>query len=152
APLSAAGALMHRGLCEADADYYATLLADRAAVISHRREVLANLLRTPAAHGVTLERMRVALGELPPSELLQVLDVLPARRINSRRARRLLLEVVLGHDQLALLAATHRQRLIRLLKHALGERTWSAAGRHLVSPTPPGEALLRRKLLRHARD
>jgi len=152
APVSATGALMHRGLCEADADYYVTLLADKAAVISHKREVLANLLRTPRARSASGARIREALRELPPPDLLQVLDVLPARRINLRRGRTLLLELVLGHDQLALLAATHRKRLVRLLKHALGERAWSAVSQHLASPTPPGDELLQRKLLRYARD
>jgi hypothetical protein len=152
AAVSATSQMLHRDLCVANPGYYLTLLTDPAATISHKREVLANVLRLPAARDLSRTRIREVVNGLPTPELLAVLDVLPARRINSRRARSLVLELILGHAQLTLLAATHRQRLIRLLKHALGERTWSAVERYLAHPTPTGDAVLTRKLLRHARD
>src|SRR5262249_52884463 len=120
APVSATSQMLHRDLCLANPGYYLALLTDPAAAISHTREVLANVLPLPAARDLSRMRIRQVMGGLPTLELLAVLDVLPARRINSRRGRSLVLELILGHAQLTLLAATHRQRLIRLLKHALG--------------------------------
>src|SRR5262249_25135750 len=48
------------------------------------------------------------------------------------------------------LAATRKRRLVRLLKHTLGEFTWASVKRALATSTPEGEALLQRELLRYA--
>src|SRR5262249_27810017 len=82
----------------------------------------------------------------------QVVEVLRTSRTNSHRARQVGLAFLLGHEQFPELAATHRQRVIRLLKHVLGERSWSSACRFLASSTPEGERFLQRKLLGHAPD
>ena len=147
-----AAAQTHRQLCEAAPAAYVALLADRAAAISHQREALANLLTLPSARGVAVAALRERLGELPAEDRLQVVDVVVARRINSSRARTLLRGVLIDDTLLPQLAPTHRQRLIRLLTHLLGEQTWYAIERHLASPTPEGEALLTRALLRGAPD
>ncbi|HEX5273362.1 MAG TPA: hypothetical protein VFW33_22855, partial [Gemmataceae bacterium] len=53
--------------------------------------------------------------------------------------------VVLAHPDLAALAATRRQRVVRLLKHLLGEKTWSAVRRALrPGSNGRGEELLQR--------
>ena len=68
------------------------------------------------------------------------------------RSRTLLRGVLIDDTLLTELAPTHRLRLIRLLTHLLGEQTWCAIERHLASPTPEGETLLTRALLRGAPD
>jgi hypothetical protein len=147
-----AAAQTHRQLCEADPAAYVALIADRAAVISHQREVLANLLTLPSAHRVAVAALRERVAELPAEDRLQVVGVVLARRINSSRARTLLRGVLIDDALLPQFAPTHRQRLIRLLTHLLGEQTWYAIERHLTSPTPEGEVLLTRALLRGAPD
>ena len=117
-----------------------------------QREALANLLRLPSARAVAVAALRERLGALPAEERLPVVDVVVARRINSSRARMLLRGVLIDDTLLTELAPTHRQRLIRVLTHLLGEQTWYAIERHLASPTPEGEALLTRALLRGAPD
>jgi len=84
--------------------------------------------------------------------LLQVLDGLRQRRVNGRRARELGLRALLGHERLAELAANHRLRLVRLLKHLLGERTWSSVRRFLEIASPEGDRFLHAKVLRFAAD
>jgi hypothetical protein len=150
--LTPAAAQTHRQLCEAEPSAYVALLADRASVISHKREALANLLTLSAARGIAAVALRERLRDLPAEERLQVVDVLVARRINSSRARALLRGVLIDDALLPQLAPTHRQRLMRLFTHLLGEQTWYAIERHLASPTPEGETLLTRALLRGAPD
>src|SRR5262245_44403019 len=113
-PVTSAAEQTHRRLCEASPTAYVALLADRASVISHKREALANLLTLASAREAPIVAMREALRTLPTSELLQALDVLPTRRINSHRARRLMRDILIGEDHLSSLAATHRRRLIHL--------------------------------------
>jgi hypothetical protein len=60
------------------------------------------------------------------------------------------LSFLIGHEQFPGLAAIKRQRLGHLLKHVLGERTWSAVKRALASTTPEGEIFLQREVLRYA--
>jgi hypothetical protein len=57
------------------------------------------------------------------------------------RSRTLLRALLIEDGLLPQLAPTHRQRLIRVLTHLLGEQTWYGIERHLASPTPEGEAL-----------
>src|SRR5690242_15585870 len=87
-PLTEAGAALHRRLCETSPRPYLALLADPAAVISHQREVLANLLRVPAARTIPRAHLRELLDQLPTERVLQILDILPARRINGQRAHK----------------------------------------------------------------
>jgi hypothetical protein len=143
---------LHRALCEAAPELYLHLLADPRADVSHKRQVLLTLITHPAARGIDWRRMVEMLGRLPPAEGLQVLDVLRTSMTNRRRAREVGLAFLLGHAQFPNLAAGHRQRLIRLFRHVLGERTWSACCRYLANKPPEGEAFLQRKLLRFATD
>jgi hypothetical protein len=143
---------LHRALCEAAPELYLHLLADPRADVSHKRQVLLTLITHPAARGIAWRSMVEVLRRLPPAEGLQVLDVLRTSMTNRRRAREVGLAFLLGHAQFPDLAAGHRQRLIRLFRHLLGERTWSSCCRYLANKPPEGEAFLRRKLLRFATD
>jgi hypothetical protein len=143
---------LHRALCAAAPAFYLRLLADPVAEIGHKREALANLVCQAPPTAAGRRQILTALRALPAAEAVRVLDVLCARRVNRRRARELGLAFLLGHEQLCELAATRRQRLVRLLKHFLGERTWSSVRRALASATPEAQAFLRAAVLRHAAD
>jgi hypothetical protein len=91
-----------------------------------------------------------ALRQLSDTELLQTLDGLRQRRVNGRRARELVLRVLLRHERLTELAANHRSRLVRLFKHSLGERTWSSVRRFLEITSPSGDRFLHANVLRFA--
>jgi hypothetical protein len=122
------GEALHAELCAAAPRFYGHLAADPAAHVTHRWEALERLLDGDALDATLLgDRLRA----LPAAEALRTLEVLADRRINRHRARTLALAVVLNHPGLAELAATRRQRLVRLLKHVVGERTWSAVRRAL---------------------
>jgi hypothetical protein len=137
---------VHKALCEVAPDFYLHLLADPLAEVSQKREMLVNLL------GKQVERPRLLeiLQRLPASEMLSVLGVIRDQRINRSRARELALACLLGHEQLPTLAATKRQRVAHLLRHVLGERTWSSLKRNLAHETPEGEQFLQREVLRYA--
>jgi len=141
---------LHSVLCETAPHFYARLLSDPVTDISHKREILVNLLWNPAGHEVARQRILAELYTLPFTEALDVVSVIRLQRINRSRARALVLAFLLGHEQFPLLAATRKQRVTHLLKHALGEQTWSAAKRFLAHSTPEGEAFLQRELLRYA--
>jgi hypothetical protein len=141
---------LHSVLCEGMPDFYAQLLADPVAHISHKREIMVNLLGNPAARDVARQRILDMLYALPVSEALEVVAVIRERRINRSRARDLMLAFLIGHEQFPQMAATRKQRITHLLKHALGEQTWSAAKRFLANSTPEGESFLQRELLRYA--
>jgi hypothetical protein len=143
---------LHRKLCEAAPEFYLYLLADPFADLSHKREMLANLIRLPAAHTVTRQRIVEQLRVLPAEEALLVADVIRQRRINNRRAREIGLQLLIGHEQFPQLAAARRQRVTLLLKHLLGERTWSSVRRFLAQPSEVGEKFLQRELLHYAPD
>ncbi|WP_052891246.1 VWA domain-containing protein [Thermogemmatispora carboxidivorans] len=143
---------LHQRLCEAAPEFYLYLLADPFADLSHKREMLANLIRLPAAHTITRQRIVEQLRTLPAEEALLVADVIRQRRINNRRAREIGLQLLIGHEQFPQLAATRRQRVTLLLKHLLGERTWSSVRRFLAQPSEVGEKFLRRELLHYAPD
>ncbi|RAQ96657.1 type 1 periplasmic-binding domain-containing protein [Thermogemmatispora tikiterensis] len=143
---------LHRRLCEAAPEFYLYLLADPFADLSHKREMLANLIRLPAAHTVTRQRIVEQLRVLPAEEALLVADVIRQRRINNRRAREIGLQLLIGHEQFPQLAAARRQRVTLLLKHLLGERTWSSVRRFLAQPSEVGEKFLQRELLHYAPD
>ncbi|MBO0782256.1 MAG: hypothetical protein J2P37_25845, partial [Ktedonobacteraceae bacterium] len=153
-PLLAQGedARMHHALCEGAPEFYLHLLADPVAHISHKREVLLNLLLAEAGARQVAERQRLLdmLNVIPVAQGLQVVGVIYDLRINRSRARELVLAYLLGHERLPELAAIKRQRLGRLLRHVLGERTWSSVRRSLASPTPEGEQFLQREVLRYA--
>jgi hypothetical protein len=143
---------LHRTLCEAAPGFYLHLLTDPFADLSHKREMLANLIRLPAAHEITRQRIVEQLRVLPIDEALMVADIIRQRRINNRRAREIGLELLLGDEQFPQLAATRRQRVTLLLKHLLGERTWSSIRRFLAQPSETGEKFLQRELLHYAPD
>jgi hypothetical protein len=115
---------------------------------SRKAQVLAVLL------GGSMDRRQIApaLRSLSDADLVHVLDGLRRRKINGRRARELGLISLLRHERLAELAAQHRLRLVRILKHLLGERTWSSVRRCLAAPSPQGDEFLRRTVLRYASD
>jgi hypothetical protein len=122
---------MHWALLAQAPELYLDLLADPAAHVSQRREVFVNLLgqanRDRAGREAILERLRAQ----PVEDALSILEAIRCRHQSGRWARNLGLSFLLGHDRLAELAATKRTRLVRLLKHLLGERTWSSAVRCL---------------------
>ena len=108
---------------------------ERRADVSHKRQVLLTLITHPAARGIDWRRIVEMLRRLPAALGLQVLDVLRTSMTNRRRAREVGLAFLLGHAQFPDLAAGHRQRVIRLLKHVLGERTWSSASLSMLYAT-----------------
>jgi hypothetical protein len=146
-----AGAVdLHGALCESAPEFYMYLLADPATEVSHKREIFVNLLGHGAAQGIERAHILAVLRLLPVDEALKVIGVVRDLRINRSRARELVLAFLLGHEQFPVLAAIKRQRLAHLLKHVLGERTWSAIKHALASTTPEGEAFLQREVLRYA--
>jgi hypothetical protein len=148
-----AGAVgLHGALCKSAPEFYMYLLADPATEVSQKREIFVNLLGHEAAQGIERARILAVLRLLPVDEALKVIGVVRDLRINRSRAREMVLAFLLGHEQFPVLAAIKRQRLAHLLKHVLGERTWSAIKRALASTTPEGEAFLQREVLRYAWD
>lgn len=143
---------LHREICELDVEFYLDLLADAAADVSHRRAVLGNLLTAPAGASVSKRDIVARLRDMPTPEALRVLETLRDLKVNGRRARDVGLAYLVGHPQLREIAATSRQRLLRLFKHFLGERTWSSVCRLLNEETNEAGRFLRRTLLRHATD
>lgn len=137
---------IHKALCEAVPAFYQHLLVDALSHVSHKREVLVNLLETQIERQRLLEMLR----QLQVDETLAVLDVIRDLRINRSRARELVLEALLGHEHLPTLAAVKRQRVAHLLRHVLGERTWSSIKRSLAHETSEGEVFLQREMLRYA--
>lgn len=141
---------LHSALCEAAPQLYLHLLADPATHISHKREVFMNLLTHASAHDIERQRIERILRTMPILEALQLLTVIRDLRINRSRARELALTFLIGHEQFPDLAAIKRQRLGHLLKHVLGERTWSAVKRALANTTPESEIFLQREVLHYA--
>lgn len=99
-----------------------------------------------------MSRLAPGLQQLVLGELLAALEQLRVHRHNGARARRLGLATLIGHPQLTELAAHHRHRVVRVLKHFCGERTWSAARRFLTVRSAVGERFLRSRLLRFAKQ
>jgi hypothetical protein len=136
---------IHRALHTGVPGLYLDLLADPSAHISQRREVLANLLGQPVearpAGAAILERLRAQ----PVEEALQVVEAVRQAGCNGRWARGLGLSFLLGHERLAKLVAIRRTRVVRLLKHLLGERTWSSVVRCLLTGAVTGPAATRRR-------
>ncbi len=141
---------LHRALCELAPGFYLTLLADPTSEMSHKYEILTNLLQQPSAHTIEHEQILTVLSRLSLADALTVLSSIRTRKINGRRAHTLVLSFLLGHEQFPMLAATRKQYITRLIRHALGERTWSAAKRFLAETSTDGELVLRRELLRFA--
>jgi hypothetical protein len=127
----------HRAIAAQAPNLYLDLLSDTTAHVSHRRVVLANLLGGPETDRPTVDSVLCRLRILPAEDALAVLDGLRQARRNGRRAREVGLRFLLGHEALVDLAATHRTRLVRLLKHCLGERSWSSVRRQLGGPAGP---------------
>jgi len=141
---------LHDALYEAAPQFYLHLLADPATHVSHKREMLVHMLAPSAASTIERQRILDMLRIIPVLEALHILTVVRDLRINRSRARELVLSFLIGHEQFPGLAAIKRQRLGHLLKHVLGERTWSAVKRALASTTPEGEIFLQREVLRYA--
>jgi hypothetical protein len=141
---------LHDALYEAAPQFYLHLLADPTTHISHKREMFIRMLTPSAASTIERQQILDILRMIPALEALQILTVVRDLRINRSRARELALSFLIGHEQFPGLAAIKRQRVGHLLKHVLGERTWSAIKRALASTTPEGEAFLQREVLRYA--
>ncbi|HEY4389495.1 MAG TPA: hypothetical protein VGN34_34070 [Ktedonobacteraceae bacterium] len=139
---------LHQAFCELAPEFYLNLLADPSSEVSHKREILTNVLQQASAHTIERKQIIAVLSRLPLTDALIVLDGIRTRKINGRRAHDLVLTFLLGHEQFATLAATRKHYVTRLIRHALGERTWSAARRALAERSTEGEALLQRELLR----
>ena len=123
------GVHLHQTLCEQAPAFYLKLLADPTSEMSHKHEILANVLEQSAAHTIEREQLVATLLRLSLADALAILDGIRRRKINNRRAHDLILSFLLGHQQFPMLAATRKQYIVRLLKHVMGERTWSAATR-----------------------
>lgn len=145
---------VHRALCAESPRLHLALLADRSAHLSHLRLGLVTLLTHPVARQrISAAEITAQLHALPALRALEVVEALPLHRLNGRRARQVGLALLLGGPHLARWAATRRRRMIRLLRHLLGERTFSAVGRALTPPaTTETERFLRRAVLRFAAD
>ncbi len=141
---------LHGAICEVAPDFYLRLLLEPATDISHKREILLNFLCQPVLRKFGRHTILAQLNALPVSEALSIIEVIRERRINRNRARDLVLAFLLGHELFPTLAATKRQRIVRLLRHALGERTWSSIRRFLSGNSEEGELFLQRELLRYA--
>ncbi len=135
-------------LCREAPEFCAQVLADATTHVSQKAHLLAGVVRS----AVDRQQVVEALGSLSGTELLHVLDGLRQRRVNGRRARELGLRVLLGHERLTELAANHRLRLVQILKHLLGERTWSSVRRSLEIRSPEGDRFLDRVVLQFASD
>jgi hypothetical protein len=137
---------IHRRLHETAPAFHVSQLSDPSTRRVHKREILFQAL----LGGTSEQLLLSALWALELSEALDVVSVLRDRRRNGRRARRLGLRFLLGHPRFAELAATRRQRTIKLFKHFLGERTWSAIKRAITALDEPSDRFLARELMRHA--
>ena len=140
-------ARLHR-MCAAAPEFCVRALADQRTHVSQKAELLAVLLRMPIDRNLIAEK----LFALTDNDLLFVLDGLRLRRINGRKARELGLKLIVGHSRIAEMAANHRLRLVKILKHLLGERTWSSVCRYLRDSPPESNRFLQSKLLRFATD
>lgn len=135
-------------LCQSSPTFALKGLNDGSTHRSQKAVLLAGLLRA----NVDPDSIARKLRSLPERELLHVVDGLRRRRLNGRRVRELVLGVLLGHERLVELAATHRLRLRRTFKHFLGEKTWSSVQRFLAEPSTSGDRFLERTVLRFAAD
>lgn len=142
--------LLHSAICEVAPDFYLRLLLEPFTDVSHKRAILLNFLSHPALRTSGRHTILAQLNALPVAEALNIIEVIRERRINRNRARDLVLAFLLGHEHFPTLAATKRQRIIRLLRHTLGERTWSSVRRFLTEKSEEGETFLQRELLRYA--
>lgn len=135
-------------LCALAPRFCASALAHSETHVSQKAQLLGSLVRS------SFERQRIvdSLHGLPTDELVFVVDGLRRLRLNGRRARSIGLTAVVGHRQFTMLAANHRQRLRRVFKHLLGERTWATVCRSLEVVSPSGDEFLERVILRFAND
>lgn len=142
---------LHNALCESAPALYLHLLADSTTHISHKREILFNLLLTNEVRSTeNRQRLLHILSTMPIEQGLQVISIIQDLRINRSSARELILAYLLGHELLPELAAIKRRRLSRLFRHALGEQTWSSVRRFLTTPGTIGEQFLQRELFHYA--
>jgi hypothetical protein len=140
---------LHAGLRLGAPAFHTSQLSDPAVHVDHKRRILRAFLESDSPVGPVLER----LWALRSDAALAIVAVLRDERRNGRRVRTFGLRFLLGHPSLNELAATRRRGLVRLFKHFLGERTWSAVRRALGglrSFDRTGDRFLQRELLRHA--
>src|SRR3954451_12017357 len=90
----------HQALLAEAPELYLDILADTAADVSQRRQVLANLLSRPDADLSSRDAILKRLRAQPVEEALQVLEAVRRVRRNGRRARSLGLAFLLGHERL----------------------------------------------------
>ncbi len=143
---------VHQSLCAEAPRLYLALLADRSAHVTHLRLGLVTLLTHPVAREQTTPAEIVRRLRALHDRGLEVVEALALRRPNGRHARQVGLSALLGSPHLARWAATRRRRMIRLLRHLLGERTFTALGRALASSAAQDEGYARRVALRFAAD
>ena len=133
---------------------YLALLADQNAHISHRAAAFTTLVQN---HNIAADSILEKLKQCRGHEMLMILEVLTKYKMNGRRARQLGLKALFGHVELPGIAAKRRLRIRRLLKHLLGERTWTAVIRALVKVTGKhtkliDDSFLKQAVLRFADD
>ncbi len=118
---------LHTAVAAVNPGLYAAILTlpgvnDRAAQIG-----IAKLLRTPASPSSLVSRedegkvMAMLLGKMSPPRRFRTLGILADKRINNRRARRLIADAVFSSlKQLPMWAVKYRPKLQDALRHAWG--------------------------------
>ncbi|KOR33043.1 hypothetical protein TI05_03545 [Achromatium sp. WMS3] len=146
--------VVHKELCQSQPEFYMELLKNNLTHLSHKQEIFLNIisLNCNSLAGPQTAKIVTFLQALPIEQSLQLIDILPKLKVNCSRIRNLGMNYLLGHESFATLAATKSLRIQRLLKHFLGERTWSACKRFLKNPGTHGKKFLHHKLWRYANN
>lgn len=119
---------MHSEFENASLEAYVAVVGDSQAHLSHRTAAFIKLL---SKHEIESQVVVENLANSSIGDLVTLLESLRLYRKSGRRARSIGLRALLGHSGLAEYAASSRNRAARLLKHLLGERTWSSIVRAL---------------------
>ncbi len=135
-------------LCLEAPEFCVRVLGDVRTHVSQKARLLAGLVRSEVERGEIVGQLHL----LADDDLLRVLDGLRQRRLNGRRVRGIGLAALVGHSRFVELCAHHRQRVVRILRHLLGERTWSSVARFLAERTPEGDQFVQTNVLRFAAD
>lgn len=139
---------LHQSLQKEVPACYLSIPADRSAHLSHRAAALLGLIRDSSVSATQISEQLTACSR---QDLLHLLAVVRAYRMNGRRARQIGLRSLFQRPDVAEIAAFHRQAVRSLLKHLLGERTWSSVQRAVRTEQPENNRLLQRAVLRFAR-
>lgn len=143
----------HRAVLDLDRGVYAAVLA-LPGVNDHTTQVgLRHLLARPNAGPDAARETRLLTrlaDRLPPQRLIKFFCQLAARRVNNRRARRLVLDGLLRSERFPFWAVKYRRKLRVALRHALGVRQASLV--RTLTDTPADDRRLDALLGRHLPD